>query len=135
MKHFALVALMMSLPVSALAGSEGWNFVQSVGGLAVEAPRHDARGWFLPVQANLSGVETITTKPTVLKSAVICERTDAIVEGRNIYLTIVSGLARPNTNARCAPAALGEISLGKYRVFYRGPGEKAILLGEVSVGP
>jgi hypothetical protein len=134
MKRIALVALMMSLPVSALAGSEGWSFIQSVGGLAVEAPRHDARGWVLPVHANLSGVEAISTKPTALKSAVICERADAIVEGRSIYLTIVSGLARPDTTARCPPAALGDISPGKYGVFYRGPGETAVRLGEVSVG-
>ena len=117
-----------------LAGAEGWNFVQSVGGLAIAAPSHGAGGWNLPVRANVSGLEAVTNKPTTLNSALICERTNASVEGRNIYLTIVSGLARANASVRCPPASLGELPPGKYQVFYRGPGETAIPVGEVSVG-
>jgi hypothetical protein len=134
MKRIALCLLIASLPVSVLAGSESWSFVQSVGGLAVGTPSHGTDGWALPVRAHVSGLETITAKPTTLNSALICERTKAAIEGRNIYITIVSALAHPNARTHCPPATLGEISAGNYSVFYRGPSEMPIPLGEVSIG-
>lgn len=133
MKRIALYLLIATLPVPALADSEGWSFIQSVGGLAVGTPSHSAVGWVLPVRADLSGLKTITAKPTTLNSTLVCERTDAAIEGRNIYITIVSALAHPKTSSRCPPATLGEISAGKYNVFYRGPGETPVYLGEVSL--
>lgn len=134
MRRIALIVFIASLPVSVFADSESWRFVQSIGGLVVEPPSRDTHGWVLPVRANVSGLETVTGKSTTLNSALICERTDATIEGRNIYLTIVSGLVRPSTSPRCPPAALGEISPGKYSVFYRGPNETPVRIGEVSIG-
>jgi hypothetical protein len=134
MKRIALFLLIASLPVSVLAGSESWSFVQSVGGLAVETPSHDTHGWVLPVRVDVSGLKAVTAKPTTLNSALICERTNAAIEGSNIYITIVSALAHPNTSSRCPPATLGEMTPGKYSVFYRGPSETPIRLGEVSIG-
>jgi len=40
-----------------------WAFVQSVGGIAVGQPIRNAGQWILPVRANVSGVEAITTQP------------------------------------------------------------------------
>jgi len=134
MKRIALFLLFAFLPVSVLAGSENWSFVQSVGGLAVDTPSHGAFGWVLPVRADVSGLVAVTAKPTTLNSALICERTDAAIEGRNIYITIVSALAHPNTSSRCPPATLGEMPAGKYSIFYRGPSETPVRLGEVSIG-
>jgi len=134
MKRIALFLLIAFLPVSVLADSESWSFVQSVGGLAIDTPTHGTHGWVLPVRANVSGLETITAKPTTLNSALICESTNAAIEGRNIYITIVSALVHPKTSSRCPPATLGEISAGKYSVFYRGPSETPVRLGEVSIG-
>jgi hypothetical protein len=134
MKRIVLILLITSLPASVLAGSENWSFVQSVGGLAIAKPSRGKSGWVLPVHADVSGLKAITTKPTTLNSALICESTYATIEGRNIYLTITSSLAHPNTNPSCPPAKLGEMSPGKYGVFYRGPNETPVHLGEVSIG-
>jgi hypothetical protein len=111
-----------------------WAFVQGVGGIAFETPIHNANGWSLPVRANLSGVEQITTRPTTLHSALACLQTAAVVEGHNIYLTIASGLPGDGHSSRCPPSQLGVLTPGRYRVFYRGPNEEPHFLGRVSIG-
>ena len=134
MRRLALYVLVAALPEYVLAGAESWEFVQSVGGIAVGMPSHGTNGWVLPVRANVSGVEAITANPTTLNSALICEETLAAVEGPNIYITITSAPVRPKNSPRCPPVALGEMPRGQYNVFYRGPGELPIHIGEVPVG-
>lgn len=95
----------------------------------------------MPVRADVSGLQRVTTKPTTLNSALICERTEFNVEGRNIYITVVTAPAHStpalpyaNNSSRCPYIMLGEMLPGKYSVFYRGPGEAPVDLGEVSLG-
>ena len=130
-----LLALVVSLPITAYARSESWGFVQSIGGMIVEAPVHSKDGWVLPVRANVSGLETITQKPTTMNSALICKYTEARIEENSIYLTLVTGITHKGASPRCPPAELGNIVSGKYRVFYRGPGESPFSLREVEIGP
>jgi len=85
------------------------------------------------VLANVSGIEAVTVKPTLVNSALICENTRAVVEERSIFLTIETGLVRKGTEARCPPAVLGSIAPGRYQVFYQGPAESAVPLGFVDV--
>ena len=118
---------------AALAEPRTWAFVTSVGGISIQAPQRSGKGWVLPVLANVSGIEAITVKPTLINSALICENTRAVVEGRSIFLTIETGLARKGTEVRCPPGVLGSIAPGRYRVFYQGPGESAVPLGFVDV--
>jgi hypothetical protein len=134
MRLSALLLLAILLPSSALAGSEGWQFVQSVGGIAVGKPKHSSSGWSLPVRADVSGLTAVTVKPTALNSSLVCERTVAAVEGRNIFLTIVSGLVRSGYTPLCPPADLGRVAPGQYRVFYRNLGESPVELSGVSLG-
>lgn len=134
MRRLGLCVLVAALPGYVLAGAESWGFVQSVGGIAVGMPSHGAKGWVLPVRADVSGIEAITANPTTLNSGLICEETLAAVEGLDIYITITSALARPNNSPRCPPVALGEMPHGQYKVFYRGPDEPPVLIGEVSIG-
>lgn len=126
--------LLVLLPTSVLAGSEGWQFVQSIGGIAVGKPEPLSSGWSLPARADVSGLTAVTLKPTTLNSGLVCERTVATVEGRRIFLTVVSGLARSGYMARCPPANLRHVAAGQYRVFYRGPDESPVELSEVSIG-
>ena len=89
--------------------------------------------WSLDVRANVSGLEEITTKPTVVNSALICESTTASVEGSNIYLTINTGLARDGYTPLCPSVNLGEVEPGSYQVFYRSPNGESQALGEVTL--
>src|SRR5271169_2462329 len=131
----ALLLLCCALTASASAESDSWDFLQAVGGISVEAPLHSASGWSLPVHANVSGLERVTTKPTTLNSALVCEQTIAKVEGQSIYLTIVPVLAHANFSPRCPSAQLGNLAAGRYRVFYRGSQEQPHFLRDVSIGP
>jgi hypothetical protein len=134
MRLFALLVLAVLLPSPAFARAEGWQFVQSVGGITVGKPEHLPSGWSLPVRADVSGLTAVASKPTTLNSALICERIVAVVEGRNIFLTIVSGLAHSGSTSLCPPANLGNPAAGQYRVFYRGPSESPVELPGVSLG-
>ncbi len=142
MKRIAFLLLASSMSVSVLAGPENWSFVQSVGGIEIGAPFLHHWGWVLPVRADVSGRQRVTTKPTRLDSALVCERTDVAVEGRNIYITVATepatrstrALLFPDGSSRCLPVMLGEVLPGKYEVFYRGPSDTPVRLGEVSLG-
>lgn len=134
MRLFVFFLLTTLTPLQAFARSESWQFVQSVGGIAIDAPKKELAGWVIPVRADVSGLSTITVKPTLLNSALICVRTEAAIEGQAIYITVVTGLVRSGLSPLCPPAQLGKISTGKYRVLYRGPDEKPIELSEVKIG-
>lgn len=129
------VLLSCLLPLAANAETRNWSFVQSVGGMSLGAPVRAGTGWSLPITANVSGLEAITQTPTTLNSALVCERTSAVVEDRNIYLAISTGLVRGKYTVNCPSAQLGQVSAGAYRVFYRGPEHKPVLLGEIQVAP
>jgi len=129
-----VLGLLAVLPLAAHACCEAWSFVRSVGGIAVEEPRQIEGSWSLPIRANVSGLETITEKPTALNSALGCKATHAAVERNNIYLTLETSLPTKKINATCPAASLGRIAPGTYTVFYRGPGEPPILLREVHIG-
>ena len=108
--------------------------MQSVGGLELGAESVSEGGWSLAVRVNVSGLKEITTKPTVVNSALICESTTVSVEGSNIYLTINTGVARDGYTPLCPSANLGEVEPGSYQVFYRSPNGESQALGEVTLG-
>jgi len=133
MKRLAVLCFTITGCAAALAEQRSWSFVTSVGGISIQTPQRSEKGWVLPVLANVSGIEAVTAKPTLLNSALICENTRAVVEGRSIFLTIETGLVRKGTEVRCPPAVLGSIAPGRYQVFYQGPGESAVPLGFADV--
>ena len=132
-RNLVLFVLTLSLFTSARAEEAGWRFVHAVGGIAIQSPEHRPSGWFLPVRVDISGLTTVTREPTTFNSALICESTKAVVEGSNIYLSVITGLTRSGLNSRCPPAKLEALPPGKYRVFYRGPNESPIFISEVSI--
>jgi hypothetical protein len=130
----AIVGLVLCAPCALAATPQPWAFVVSVGGIKVGDPVEANGAWTLPVQADVSGLETFTAKPTVLNSARVCARVAAEIVDNSIYLTIHSDLAGVTKSARCPPAQLGAISPGKYKIFYKGPQDAPILLRSVNVG-
>lgn len=131
MKRIALATLTASTFLAGCAHSQNWSFVQSVGGILVEAPLRDERGWVLPVRANVAGIEEFSNKPTMVNSALHCVSTKASIEENNIYLTVRTFVVSSGTDSRCPPAVLGKVVPGTYKVFYRGPGEAPVPLSQV----
>jgi len=126
-----LAAALALLPLVALARAETWSSIKSTGGLVVGAPFHSTDGWLLGIRARLSRLDSKDTRAP--NGGLSCVSTQAVVEGSNIYLTIVSGEARGPIGAVCPAAKLGQIAPGTYQVFYRGPNEPATLLKEIEL--
>ena len=133
MNRLALVLLTLSGCSAVVPRDRSWEFVTSVGGIAVDNPVRTARGLVLPVHADVSGLEAISVKPTTLNSIMACSKTRAEVVGNNIYITISTTLLRQGGSARCPDAKLGGLQDGNYTVFYRLAPAEAVRLGEVRV--
>jgi len=129
-----LASLMCILPLAVCSEPKSWSFMQSVGGIAIGEALERKGAWFLPVQANVAGLESITVKPVMLNSALICESVSARIVGESIFLTVNAGLLRDGYTRRCPEASLGTPKAGEYRVFYgHGEGEAAPL-GRIVIG-
>jgi hypothetical protein len=131
MKQLA-AGLLALLPLAALAGPEPWSSIQAAGGLSVGPPFSSTDGWLLVVRANLRGPTRLND--TQANSAPACTRTQAVIEDRNIYLTVISGPVASKIASVCPAARIGRLPAGTYKVFYRGPNEAAVLLREVQFG-
>lgn len=129
---FITISALTLLACSIFAEPQTWNFVQSVGGISIGTPFRNESGWILPVNADVSGFQPRTG--TAINSGIACRNTANKIEGNAIYLTIITSVAGDGRVAQCPPAYLGQLSPGRYDVFYRGPNERAIKLGEVSIG-
>ena len=106
-----------------------WRFVESVGGMQMGQPIKAKNGkWQLPIDCDVSGIRAITTKPTQINSALICNGFKVRVSGTNIFVTLrttISGYAS-RTNAE-----LGNLSSGEYSVSYRDPDGSNYQLGVI----
>ena len=132
----ALTALMLSIAASGCSvpgNPMNWAFVQSVGGITVHQPIVKTGDWVLPLNVDVSGQQAFSTKPTKLNSGLSCQSVQAQTESSAIYLTVMVAVAEPNGKTECSYAKTGTLSPGNYKVFYRGPNEQPVLVGEVTV--
>lgn len=123
--------LLCLLPLALCSEPKDWGFVQSVGGIELGAASLSEEKWSLAVRANVSGLEEITVKPSLVNSALICQSTSATIQGQSIFLTIHTGLLREGYSTTCPPASLGKLDEGSYQVFYKGPNGEPRKLGEI----
>ncbi|MFZ3220854.1 MAG: hypothetical protein WA174_12515 [Rhodoferax sp.] len=126
---FLVLALLAS--AAAAQQQQPWSFVQAAGGLRLGKPVPRPTGWMLPVDADVSGLSTITTQPTAVHPALVCRETRATLEGQALYLTLITGTSGTGGTPRCAPVFISNALAGRYTVFYRFAGEPPVRLGEV----
>ena len=111
-----------------------WQFIQSVGGIAVGAPYRSAGGdVLLPLDCDVSG-RKVTVEPTANYSGLTCHEPVVRLQGQSVYITIRTGLptdAYPN--ARCPDADLGQLPAGRYSVSYSNPDGSEHPLGSIEV--
>ena len=109
-----------------------WQFVQSVGGLAIGSPRRDDRKHvILPIRCSLAG-DTVTRKPTTGYSGLAFDTPIVRVSSTNVFLTFRTTLPGKR-DAQCPPADLGKIAGGDYAVFYRNPDGTREPVGNIHV--
>jgi len=120
---------------SAARSPRDWQFVQSVGGIALGTPQRDDRGHvLLHMRCNVSGTQTITVHPTAINSALVCEPPSVRVRSGTVFLTIRTTVAtNRNSNARCPNADLGALTAGQYSVIYRCPDGSQHPLGSIQI--
>lgn len=123
--------LLCIFPLAFCSTPQSWSFVQSAGGMALTEAFVEDGDWTLAVRADVSGLEKITVKPGRINSAMICDHTEASVEGDSIFLTIHTGVLRDGYKPSCPPARLGRLTKDHYRIFYRGPTGQLQPLGEL----
>lgn len=128
---------MMIVPMiseASLFGTErSWEFMQSVGGIALGKPDRGGEAWRLPLQCDVSGLQSFTVKSTMLNSALVWADTDTRIENQDILITVETGLTGAGKSPICGSANLGNIKPGKYRVMYRDPDGKMHFVGEIKV--
>lgn len=112
-----------------------WNFLQSVGGIAVGQPRLEGNIFWLPLEADLSGNRQITVAPTVTNSGRKCIRAELRQSDEiptpgyyELYLQIWSGDLDQRQQGGCDEVALFIPSLSppftspdrwKFRIWYK----------------
>jgi hypothetical protein len=97
-----------------------WQFVQSVGGMAIGTPhRDDRKHVILPIRCSVAG-ETVTRHPTTGYSGLAFDTPAVRVSSTNVFLTFRTTLPGKR-DAQCPPADLGKLAGGEYAVFYRSP--------------
>ncbi len=111
-----------------------WEFMQSVGGITVGEPTRNANGEVsLPVQCDVSGLTTITHKPTGLNSALIVWRISQKIKGNEVYLAVKTGVYDNKSSRVCGSVMLGDLPAGQYKIYYQGPESQKHFLAEVKV--
>jgi len=111
-----------------------WAFMQSVGGIRIEHPQKlDEFTWLLPVTCDVSGLNTVAQKPTIMQSGLVVTELLHKTSSRDIRISVVVnvplGTAR---DSRCPSITLSEVSGGDYRVLYLEPNQATHDLGTVT---
>lgn len=130
-----LVATLLGFVAAAQAEapSATWDFLQSVGGIAIGVPERVGDGWQLPVSCDLTGLRAITTDPSILNSDTVVHSLALVAEDRDLLLSVLLKTSDYATDAaRCPAVALPVLEPGPYRVFY-DDGSERHLLGEIEL--
>jgi hypothetical protein len=133
-KTTLLIMAALLIACGALVEERDWSFVKAVGGMSIGTPREENGEWLLPVEADVSGLRTVTVKPTTLNSALACKEVRSSVNNNVIHLSLITALAAKGHSSTCPAAKLGTIAPGRYVVFYGGRKDKVVRLGEVNIG-
>ena len=118
---------------AAMREEKSWSFVTSVGGLAWASPIHENDRWKLPVRADVSGLQAITNAPTTMNSGLVCDETRAHVDGRDIFIVIVTTIPHGSSTSACPAANLGVLEPGQYNILYGSNSREGVKLGTVDV--
>ena len=113
-------ALSLSITDIFTAKHADWSFIQDVGGLDVSEPEYKSGyGWYLPVRCDVSGLQSITTKPKLVNSGLAAKEVKAMVKDNRIQIWVVYCLVS-NDSPNCITKGvfIKGIKEGLYKVEY-----------------
>lgn len=142
MKILLIFLAVITLPTQSHAGilgwftSEGrdWQFVQQTGGMRLGEPIEKGGKKMLPVEYDVSGLTTVTRKPTTMNSGLAVRKIKAKTQGNQLVLRIFTQLVEKSsvTGAHHFVDLTG-IPAGSYDVYYETAGDKEKLLGRIEI--
>lgn len=98
-----------------------WSFVQTVGGMKVGNPQPISKGsWSIPIECDVSGLTTVTTKPTTLNSSLVVKNVKCMTKQDRILIWVVTCVVteRYKESHWTNNITLKGMDKGKYRVQY-----------------
>jgi len=101
-----------------------WAFIQTVGGIKVgDAYPATNKTWTVAVECDVSGLTTITTKPTTMNSALVVKDVRCEVQQHQLRIWVVTCVATGRTNQPhwAKDMKLNGIEPGQYQVMYLNP--------------
>ncbi|MFV0590705.1 MAG: hypothetical protein ACK5M7_04925 [Draconibacterium sp.] len=132
---FAFVTVVLSSLFYILTReTASWEFIQEVGGIKTGTPLETKDGFYLPIECNVSGLDSIAVTPTKLNSALSCIKTKMTIKGNSIHLRIVAGIAMSdNFNCYCKAVSIGDLEPGEYKVYYGRKSELEHQIGAFTI--
>ena len=130
---FLILPLILSC-TNCTAELQSWSFVQSVGGVSIEEPYEEHDAFYLPIKVDVSGLQEITHKPTMLNSALMCSRTGHAIIGNEVHISIYTSVVNDTAGTNCKRIPLLGIKDGEYSVFYKTEIDGKHLLGNITIG-
>ena len=113
---------------------QSWEMIQSVGGLRVENPVKQIDGTiFLPVICNVSGLDTITVKPTAINSALVVRKIAVKQRKEKIQIQVVTCVVDNKHTSVAKGVSLGKMPEGTYQLEYLNPDGTTVNLKEVKI--
>ncbi len=114
--------------------SQDWDFVQKTGGIRISNPIEKDGNTILPVEYDVSGLTTITQKPTLINSGMTVRKIGFKRNGAQIIIRVVTQVAEKGTHAGPIHYAdLDGLPPGKYQVYYGTAGDAGRFLGEIEI--
>lgn len=144
MNRAPLVLLLLSTSVFSYAGESSflapshvatWSFMQSVGGMRVGSPeKKEKNSWLLPVICDVSGLTTITQKPTAINSGLVVTQVPHRIEGNEIHISVALNTPlNKSGSSRCKDIVLSGIKPASYNVLYAEPNKATHAIGTIKL--
>lgn len=116
------------------AQGESWGMIQSVGGLRVDDPVVQPDGTtYLPLLCNVSGLETITVKPTAMNSSHVVRKIVVTRRKEKIQIQVVTCIVDNKHTSVARGVSLGKVPEGTYQLEYVNPDGTTVMLKEIMI--
>ena len=110
-----------------------WQFIQSVGGIDIDPVIQKSGKPMLPVTFDVSGLSTVTCKPTTMNSGLVFYKFDVKHSDGNITIRVVTSVPDTTKDTLIHYLDLSEIRKGAYQVYYETAGDSEKRLGAIEI--